>query len=229
MQEYIYGALTLAATTPLHQFPIFNDSRTINGNFSGYRGSYSILMPGSAEREVVLSARSKHMNVYVSADPVSAPVLADVLEKELPELDARFDGARQLFKSHQLMQDINSYAPYVAVINNTKEHPYFNILVWKSSIYLIGVYDTVNRSVRLVFTTDPEFIDKVRADNYTRYVFHRFPVVQDRPLFLHTQSLISRWYSWSKAFRGPDSVLRCFNVLECYILKDAEFDNRNRG
>jgi hypothetical protein len=229
MQEYLYGSLTLAATTPIHQFPVFHDARTINGNFTGYRGSYSIFAPGAAENEVVLAARGKHMNVYVSSpNPVAAPVLAGILKQQLPELDARFDGARQLFKSNQLMRDINSLESYVAVINNIKEHPYFNILVWKTEIHLVGVYDTVNRSVRLVFTTDPDFIEKTRSADYTRYVFHRFPTVKDRPLFLHTQSLISRWYSWSKAFRGPDSILRCFNVLECYVLKDAEFDNRNR-
>jgi hypothetical protein len=226
MQDFIYGSLTLAATTPLNPFPMFNDTRTVNGNFTGYRGGYSLLMPQAAEKEVVLPARGKFMSVYVTSDPVSAPGLANILANALPGLDARFDGARQLFKSHQLMLDIDSHAPYIAVINNTKEHPYFNILVWESSLHMIGVYDTVNRSVRLVFTTDPEFIEKVRTVDFARYVFHRFPVIANRPLFLHTQSLISRWYSWSKAFRGPDSVLRCFNVLECYILKDAEFDNR---
>lgn len=228
MQEHLYGSLTLAATTPLNQFPMFNDTRTINGNFTGYRGSYSLLMPEAIEKEVVIPARSKNMSVYVTADPVASPSLACLLEKSLPELDARFDGARQLFKSYQLMNEIGSQVPYIAVINNTKEHPYFNILVCGNELHLIGVYDTVNRSVRLVFTTDPDFIEKARSADYTRYIFHRFPLVSDRPLFLHTQSLISRWYSWSKAFRGPDSILRCFNVLECYVLKDAEFDNRNK-
>jgi hypothetical protein len=214
MQDYLYGSLTLAATTPLHPFPVFNDTRTVNGNLAGYRGSYSLLMPQAVEKEVVLPARGKYMSVYVTSDPVNAPVLAGMLQHALPELDASFDGARQLYKSHRLMWDIDSRFPYVAVINNTKDHPYFNILVWDTALYLIGVYDTVNRSVRLV------------SSDFTRYVFYRFPVVRTRPLFMHTQSLISRWYNWAKAFRGPDSVLRCFNVLECYILKDAEFDNR---
>lgn len=228
MQEYLYGSLTLAATTPLNQFPVFNDSRTINGNFSGYRGSYSLLMPDAVEKEVVIPARGKNMSVYVTTPNRGADALASMLERSLPELDARFDGARQLFKSHQLMNELGFHSPYVAVINNTREHPYFNVLVCGVVLYLIGVYDTINRSVRLVFTTDPEFIDKMRHSDYTRYIFHRFPPVTDRPLFMHTQSLISRWYSWSKAFRGADSILRCFNVLECYVLKDSEFDNRNR-
>src|ERR1700756_4800520 len=126
MQEFLYGSLTLAATTPLHPFPVFNDTRTVNGNPAGYRGSYSLLMPNAVEKEVVLPARGKNMSVYVTSDPVSAPVLAGVLGNALPELDARFDGARQLYKSNQLMNDIASYSPYVAVINNTKDHPYFN-------------------------------------------------------------------------------------------------------
>jgi hypothetical protein len=210
MQEYLYGSLTLAATTPLQAFPMFNDTRTVNGNFMGYRGSYSLLMPQAIEKEVVLPSRGKYMSVYVTSDPVNAPILTRVLGNALPELDARFDGARQLYKSQQLMNDINSYSPYVAVINNIKDHPYFNILVWDTSLYLTGVYDTVNRSVRLVFATDPEFVEKVRAADFTRYVFYRLPAVTNRPLFMHTQSLISR----------------CFNVLECYILKDAEVDNR---
>jgi hypothetical protein len=54
MQEYLYGSLTLAATTPLHQLPVFNDTRTVNGNLTGYRGSYSLLMPQSVEKEVAI-------------------------------------------------------------------------------------------------------------------------------------------------------------------------------
>lgn len=225
MSNFFYGSLVLSATTPLQPFPMFNDARTLNGNFTNgrYRGSYSLLMPEAEEDHIALPARGKYMVAYTMGYPLDAQAIARGIVRQLPDLDARFEDARQLYKSQQLMNeiDIPSHPPYVVVINNMKEHPYFNILVQRTTLHLIGVFDTVNRSVRLVFTTDDEFIERVKAEDFTRYVFYRFAPVRDRPIFLHTQSLISRWYFWARAFRGPEGVLKCFNVLEHFLLKDS--------
>jgi hypothetical protein len=61
----------------------------------------------------------------------------------------------------------------------------------------------------------------VKASDFTRYAFYRFAPVNDRPVFLHTQTLCSRWYYWTKAYRNMDGVLRCFNVLEHFLLRDS--------
>jgi hypothetical protein len=226
MSQILYGSLALAASTPLHPFPMFNDARTLNGNFTGgqYRGAYSLLFDNPIEQHIALPTRGKYMAVYTCADnPLHAQAIASSLARQLPDLDSRFDGARQLYKSQQLMNEVDTPAhpPYVTVINNMKEHPYFNVLVQGVTLLLIGVFDTVNRSVRLVFTTDADFIERVKADDFTRYVFYRFAPVRDRPIFLHTQSLISRWYFWARAFRGTEGVLKSFNVLEHFLMKDS--------
>lgn len=221
----LYGSLVLAATTPLNEFPMFNDARTLSGNFTGgrYRGSFSLLVPDAVEYAVALPQRGKYIVTHTIAAPIHAPKLVDSLARLLPDLDSRFEGARQLYKSQQLMNEIDlpSHPPYLVVINNTKEHPYFNVLTQGVPLYLFGVFDTVNRSVRLVFTTDAEFIEKAKAPNFTRYVFYRFAVVVDRPIFMHTQSLCSRWYFWARAFHGSDGILKCFNLLEHLLLKDS--------
>jgi hypothetical protein len=225
MQSSLYGSLVLAATTPLLPFPMFNDARTLNGNFTGgrYRGSYSLLIPDAIEHDIALPQRGKYIATYTSADPVHAQALSASLARLLPDLDSRFEGARQLYKSQQLMNEIDlpTHPPYVVVINNMKEHPYFNVLVQGVPLYLFGVFDSVNRSVRLVFTTDADFVEKTKALDFTRYVFYRFALVNDRPIFMHTQSLCSRWYFWARAFRGSDGILKCFNLLEHLLLKDS--------
>ena len=120
-----------------------------------------------------------------------------------------------------LRSDWNQVPPYLAILENQSEHSYFALLSHQVSTHIIGVYDGVNSSVRLVWTTDPDFIQGVRKTEPTRYVFFRYPDLVDRPMFLNTQLLCARWFQWSRAFdQTTDGLLRTFNALETLLFKD---------
>jgi hypothetical protein len=114
---------------------------------------------------------------------------------------------------------------YVAVINNLSEHATFTLLTSGTTLYLTGVYDTVNSSVRLVWSTEDTFVEEVRRADQTRYVFYRFPPIVDRPLFIYTQLVCSKWYSWTKAFNGVDGLSKAMNALEVLLYKDPTIES----
>ncbi|MGF3998918.1 hypothetical protein ACQX8C_14365, partial [Staphylococcus aureus] len=149
--------------------------------------------------------------------------IADTLAHELQDLDAKYEGSRWLYKLQRLLETTSDYhAEYVAIVNNQSEHPSFSILSQGLDLGFYGVYDTVNRSTQLAWSTDPDFVQITRAQEPTRYLFHRYPTVKDRPLFIHTENVCSKWYVWKQAFTNVDGVLKAFNVLENFLFKNPE-------
>jgi hypothetical protein len=235
MATHVYGSLTLAASSSIEPFTVFEDSRARSGAHteSRFRGLFQTLVDGpSVEAAVALPQRNKYMNTSVVAeDATVANVVSHRLSINLADLDSRFEGARQLYKLQKLQEECSGFDQrlrYMAVINNTSEHASFAILSQKTVVYVIGVYDTVNNSVRLVWTTDDTFVETVREHAPTRYTFYRFPEVYDRPLFLYTQSVCAKWYSWSRTFNGIDGILRAFNALENFLYKNPNLPEINR-
>jgi hypothetical protein len=232
----LYGSLVISATTPCHQFPQLSDIRATTGchTESSTKGVFTTLVTGSqhANATVALPQRNKYMNITVAGGSVGqSKRTADLLRVKLSDLDSRFDGARQLYKMGQLMSEIESDnlgAAYAAVINNTSEHATFTLLSQKIPFRFLGVFDTVNSSVRLVWTTDEQFIENVRQADPTRYVFYRYPMVYDRPLFIYTQSVASKWFQWNKVFAGKDGLLKAFNALEIFLFKDPSINSFER-
>jgi len=229
----MYGSLVLHATTPVQEFPVFVDSNTITGFHMENRvkGLYSFLIDGDFEEiEIPLPTRNKYLTVTAIGDePYTQKILNDCAGK-LQEIDSMFEGARHLFKMQKLMDDLeHSYAPYVPpyliCVNNTSHHSYFTLLTQGLLIRIYGVYDTVNRSVRLVWTNDDRFVAHCRESEPTRYIFYRYPVFDNRPVFLYTQVLCSKWAEWNRIFNGPDGVLKSFNALERFIYKDPRIES----
>jgi len=137
----------------------------------------------------------------------------------LTSLDTKFENSRQLYKVHQLMLDVGTKtSDFVAVINNESEHCNFNLLAFGGlELEVFGIYDVVNKSIRLMWTTDSSFVSKIKSEDSTRYIFYRFPTLRNRPLFIHTQYVVSKLYKWSLVFDGRDSVLKLFNALENFL------------
>jgi hypothetical protein len=233
----LYGSLVISANTPIRQFPQLEGSKPLHGSHteSRHKGLFSTLVTGDhyAEATVALPQRNKYMQITVVRDDLdlSPAIAADLLRTKLSDLDSRFEGSRQLFKLSQLMDEIAvnpGCMGYAAVVNNTSEHATFSLLSSYVTIYLYGVYDTVNSSVRLVWTTDETFIEQVRRADPVRYVFYRFPVVYTRPLFIYTQSICSKWYQWTKVFTGVDGLVKAFNALEIFLFKDPSVNSYER-
>jgi hypothetical protein len=133
------------------------------------------------------------------------------------EIEREYD-QEELKKVQRTSSDV---LRFFSIVHNTGDHPTIALLSCGVHVDLIGVYDTQNSSVRLVWTTDKDFIATVRAHDFTRYVFYRFPAFKDRPIFLYTQSLCSRWLDWMRIFESdPSRVLRSFNAMENFLYKD---------
>lgn len=224
----MYGSLVLHATTQVQEFPRLVDANTIKGFHMENRlkGVYSLLIDGDFEEvEVPLPTRNKYLTVTAISEYESyTKALTGECSIILQDIDSMFEGARHLFKMQKLMDDLGTHVistyPYLICINNNSSHSYFTLLTQGLHVHVYGVYDTVNRSVRLVWTNDEQFIQSCRVVEPTRYVFYRYHILVDRPLFLHTQVLCSKWAEWSKVFTGPDGVLKAFNALELFLYKN---------
>lgn len=227
----VYGSVILAATTPVKPFSVFKDDQTKHGAHteSRFRGLFSLLISSlnKSEDVVALPQRNKYLTVSVISQSLNASkALTAEMKELLSEIDSRFDGARQLYKLNRLMADVEWVCdePYIAIINNQSDHSYFSVLSEKLELHVTGCYDVVNKSVRLMFSTDENWIQDIREAEPTRYIFYRYPPICNRPLFIHTQSLCSRWYSWSNTFTTTDGVLRAFNALEVVLFKNPNLE-----
>jgi hypothetical protein len=232
--SHIYGSLTLAATTPLVQLAPLNDKRTVEGHHTSakYKGSYFKLHPETAvDNLVALPQRGKFMVVStITEQNEKTGFMGDTLATELAGLDGQYAGSRWLHKLQLLMNEVWTVTnpAYISVIDNSSEHPSFSLLSCYMRLYLIGIYDMVNSSVRLAWTTDEDFVQKIREQDPTRYIFYRYPDVYNRPIFLHTENVCARWYTWSKTFTGPSGLLKCFNLLENFLFKNPNLSELPR-
>lgn len=227
MPDNTYGALTIDAQSSTPVLPVFDSGCVATGHHtnSRYKGQWALKFPNHHRVvSVELPQRDKHMQVSVASRWGGVDQdIADTLAHELQDLDAKYEGSRWLYKLQRLLETTSDYhAEYVAIVNNQSEHPSFSILSQGLDLGFYGVYDTVNRSTQLAWSTDPDFVQITRAQEPTRYLFHRYPTVKDRPLFIHTENVCSKWYVWKQAFTNVDGVLKSFNVLENFLFKNPE-------
>lgn len=235
MSNTLYGGLVIAAMTPVvHPLPHLEGG--ISGTHSrAKRPGHWFHKVGAqvVESELAMPTRDKHFSIATLGSAATAVNRA--ISDQLVELDSKYEGARQLYKLQRAMDEIQKtldddlQLPYLAVINNTSTHGWFGLLAQYATLHLYGVYDTVNTSVQLVWTNQESFVQECRASQLTRYVFYRFPVIENRPLFINSQVVCARWYDWMKSFKGSDAHLRAFNVLETALYLDPRkesFDQR---
>ncbi len=227
MPDNTNGALTIDAQSSTPVLPVFDSGCVATGHHtnSRYKGQWALKFPNHHRVvSVELPQRDKHMQVSVASRWGGVDQdIADTLAHELQDLDAKYEGSRWLYKLQRLLETTSDYhAEYVAIVNNQSEHPSFSILSQGLDLGFYGVYDTVNRSTQLAWSTDPDFVQITRAQEPTRYLFHRYPTVKDRPLFIHTENVCSKWYVWKQAFTNVDGVLKAFNVLENFLFKNPE-------
>lgn len=230
----IYGSLILASTeAAVKSWPQFEDVYTrvhrYNQTQHPVRGLLS-LSGIETPAEVHLPQRSK--SYYVSVNSPSqgyeAKALASIRDV-LPHMESEYESARQLYKLHMIMAGLKSFSPspYVSHVVSQGDSNHVGILVRGLTLYVTGVYDTIARSVQLVWTDDEYFLSDLRAREPGRYVFYRFPDLSNRPLFLFSPALVSKWLRWVTKFQGPDCLLKSFNALELYLYKDAEIPTRS--
>jgi len=226
----VYGSLCLSATTPQKDFPQFIQGPpfVFEGHHTPhkFRGYYTIVGKGEVSSSTFhVPSRQKSFLILTASNYEFSSKANDLMSEWLPQMESQYEGARQLYKFNAVQKELKavpSSQAFVSTIVNTGEHGHIAVLAQWRDVYVYGVYDTENFGVRLVWTTDEWFINDVRAHDFPRYVFYRFPVLQDRPLFLYGQALCSKWWGWTKQFQGPDGVLKAFCALENFLYKEAE-------
>jgi hypothetical protein len=227
----LYGTLCLSATTPQKDFPQLESTSCFSGHHTPhkFRGHYQLLGTGEDIKSVDtlhLPQRQKSFTILTNSAPDFAERVNLRIEELLPQMEAEHEGARQLYKFNEIQKEIKALPAsqaFVTTIVNNGQHGHIAILSQWRDVYVYGIYDTENCGIRLAWTTDEWFVNDIRAVDFTRYVFFRYPVLQDRPLFLYAQALCSKWYKWSQQFKGQDDcILRSFNALENYLYKEAE-------
>lgn len=171
-----------------------------------------------APHEIFLPQRYKRMWVSSTA---GLSQLADGLEV----LDSEFGDARQLYKLGRLMTTISE--PFTAVVNNVStngESGSFYLLSTET-LYVNLVFDIEEHSVRIVWS-DFDLKSYTQAAKQFRYVFYAMPTLTNRPLFIHSQTVCSRWWKFKKAFgESRHGLLRSCNALELFLYKDPDIPN----
>lgn len=226
----LYGSICLSSTeAALKPFPqMYAGVAKFHHTSHPQRGLVQVcsMTANWAGKEVHLPQRSKSYQLYAIGEQQWCSTVVDYLAGELPKMESQHEQARQLFKLNEYMKDMKRLPrsqAYVAMLINNGDHAHVGLLSQWNDLNLIGVYDSVNSSVRLVWTDDEYFVTDVRNVDPGRYVFYRFPMLVDRPLFLYSQALCSKWSKWMKTFgSGPDAVLKAFNSLELFLYKEPE-------
>lgn len=192
--------------------------RTGHHVYGRYNGSW-VESSDIEPTEIYLPQRYKRVAVTSTAE---VPKLVE----ELETLDSRYEGARQLYKLHRLITAVeSSFAASVNICSTSQDltSGSFYVLSSKVPIYVNLVIDLTDHSTQLVWATF-DFKAEMQASGMLNYVFYPFPVLIDRPLFVHTQNTCSKWWKLLKTFNGPFQYIRAANALELYLYKSPEIE-----
>lgn len=225
--SHIYGSLCLSATSYQKSFPQFENAKASYHTPHKFRGRLDVLVDEDVQMDTTfLPTRQKQMSIYTSSSTEGwSSEVNEQLIHRIEQMESSFGYARQLYKLYRIQQDIVQQPEsrsFLSMIVNDGQHGHTGLLSNDRNFYIYGIYDVVNSGVRIVWTTDEWFVSDVRETDYTRYVFYRLPVLRDRPLFLYSQALCSKWYGWTNQFTGTDGLLKSFNALETYLYKEPE-------
>lgn len=216
----IFGSLVLFSDRNQTDIPI------PSGQFSVTRGQHVVdkhkghwvEVSDIATQEILLPQRYKRMSILATA---CGPQLCEGLKV----LDSEFGDARQLYKLGRLMTTLTD--SYTAVVNNVStngESGSFYLLSTEG-LYVNLVFDVEEHSVRIVWS-DFDLKQYTQAAKQFRYVFYAMPTLINRPLFIHSQTVCSRWWKFKKAFgESRHGLLRSCNALELFLYKDPDIPN----
>jgi hypothetical protein len=233
METILFGSIVLHAEkqTPAFDIPeLAGIPRKIGQHVRGrYNGTW--IETNSVEhKDLYLPQRFKRLGLSISGDSEIQSLLMIGLEA----LDSMHEGARQLYKLNMLLEDVkkSSSKSFSAVVNvtstSTKEDPASGAFYLMSSglpIYMALVFDTVDNSTQLVWSTI-DFKTNTQKRNMFRYVFFPMPIILNRPIFLPTHTLCAKWWKLTRGFgAGKYSLMKASNALELLIFKDPKVAN----
>jgi hypothetical protein len=232
MKPTLFGSLVLHAERPVPVLDITDlkdlpqrSGQHVKGRYNGRWAEVNSMEPV----EIYLPQRYKNLTLSTT-NPNTIPQLSSGLE----ELDSKYTDSRQLYKLNCLLAEVNSeFAATVNIASAEQEgNPIsgaFYLFSRCTPLYFALVFDVEETSVQLVWST-VDFKTHMQTRNLFRYVFFAFKPIVDRPIFIHTQSLCSRWWQFTRAFGNEKhSLLKAANALELQLYKDPNvksYENR---
>jgi len=175
--------------------------------------------------EVYVPQRYKAMQ-FVTTN--AAPELLAQLE----QLDARWVGARQLYKLWAMQQELPDLTAVVnvsSVDNGTKPvSGSFYLIAGSIPLYVCAVIDIETACVRLVWST-MDFKAELQKKQQLRYVVFAMEKLVNRPLFLNSSNICSYWWKLRKDSAGDTyNLLRTLNAVEMNLYKDpTKFNHKH--
>jgi len=214
----MYGSLVLCA----QQAPSFSLAPVCPNLVRGdhyigrYIGGYELDVEGLNHQEVSIPSRDKHLDLYLSS---SADDSIKSLEAHYPNrlatLDSEYVGESWLSKLERIRR--REGVPHALLVASTSKHGSFSLISHGDPIYVWGVVDPQLDSLHLVWSTDADLIHKLRAAFPLQLYFYRFPVVQDRAVFIPVQIACANMYQYCK----NNNTLFAFNALELKIFREV--------
>jgi hypothetical protein len=188
----------------------------LNGSWITYSDAYS--------HDILIPARSKELKLLTTNES-TVYSLASCLQ----ELDTTSINSRHLHKLHLLMVEIalleDLKFSYAALVNNVSLNGTISLLSNNVPIYLYLLFDLTEKSIQFLYST-VDIKAEIRDTYGLRYMFYQFPVILNRPIFIHTKTIASHWRRWHKSFSNSnDCMLKCCNATELYLFKDYKLEN----
>jgi hypothetical protein len=192
----------------------------VNSRFNGSYIEYYDVEP----LEILVPQRYKRMTV-LATDNVKHD-----LATALSVLDSQHDGERQLYKLQKLMTTLTGSWHAVVNVSNTGSHGEalsgaFYLLASNQPLHVALVFNSRSGSVQLVWAT----FDIRKSLNSRReldYSVIPLPTLYDRPLFIPSQALCSKWWRMHNSFDGQRyGVVKAANALEAMLYKNPEISN----
>lgn len=219
----LFGSVVLHAKqkVPALELPILhglhrNTGEHVRGRYNGRWFEYNEV-PSS---EIYLPQRYKRMMLCTTHEEVRQP-LTDALSL----LDSQYEDAPQLYKLGRIIYDIPLWHASVVNISSTSTEGEpvsgaFYLLSSQVPMYFGLLFDIERDIVQLVWST-VNFKPYMQSLQLFNYVFYPFTPILDRPIFIKTQAVCSKWWSFTQAFGNSKyGLLRAANAMELLLYKD---------
>ena len=191
------------------------DGQHVNSRHNGSFREYFDVEPV----EVLVPQRYKRMSVLASDN------VREDLSAALSTLDSKYQSSRQLFKLQKMMEQLGGNWHSVVNVSNTgadgeATSGAFYLLASGQPLHVALVFDSNSGSVQLVWSTF-DLKAQMREQGGLNYSFISFPTLHDRPLFVPSQALCSKWWRMLQSFESHRySTVKAANAIEVMLYKN---------
>lgn len=148
--------------------------------------------------EVAIPQRDKLLEVTTNLGSTN-------FDKRLASIDTDDEGPyRERIKRLQIEQ----VSSFMGIVNTLGEHGSLTVMS-NSPLYIWGLLHNTGTAY-LLWSNNPNYLDQVRAEAPLQFLIYRFAVTDMSTLYLHSQRITYRWFTWCK----KQDPFFAFNALE---------------